>query len=123
MVIDKTKKAEILFEFGSMKNFLSHFFAGTIIDTVTLENKYTEVRDELTQPHEMETEWDNQADKFLEEGYTREDIRYHDTNEAMCVLHDEIIEKIACNLTKEYFDDNQEMIPYLIKFIEQNDYQ
>lgn len=122
MVIDKTKKAEILFEFGSMSKFLTQFFAGTIIDVVTLENKYIETRDELIEPHELETEWNVDADRFLEEGYTREDIRYHDSSEASASKHDEIVEKMACNLTKEYFSDNQEMIPHLIKFIEQYDY-
>jgi hypothetical protein len=122
MVIDKTKKAEILFEYGSMSKFLVHFFAGTIVDVVTLENKYKDCRDELIEPHQLETAWDTDADQFLDDGYTREDIKYHDASEASAAIHDEIVEKMACDLTKEFFSDNQEMIPHLIKFIERNDY-
>lgn len=123
MIVDKTKKAEILYEFGSIVKFLNHFFAGTIIDSITLENKYIECREELIEPHQLETAWEVDADRFLDEGYTREDIRFHDSAEASTFLHDEIVEKIACGLTKEHFSDNQEMIPYLVRFIEQNDYQ
>jgi len=120
MVVDQVKKAEILYEYGSMKDFLKDFFAGTTVDFIYLETQFIINKSEV-EPHTIRENWDdweNSEDDFLSEGYTRNDILYEDELEATLAIREESIEKVACELTKSYFHDNQEMIPYLVEYIE-----
>jgi len=50
MVVDQVKKAEILYEYGSMKDFLKDFFAGTTVDFIYLETQFIINKSEV-EPH------------------------------------------------------------------------
>jgi len=117
MVVDQVRKAEILYEFGSMQKFLKNFFSETSVDFAYLQIIYSAIKREY-EPHEVETNWESQEGEFLSEGYSRDDIRYYDDDEAHAAMRDEAFESMACNLTRDYFSNDQEMIPYLVKYIE-----
>lgn len=117
MVVDQVKKAEILYEFGSIQKFLKNFFSGTSVDFAYLQIIYSATKKEY-ESHEVETNWETREGEFLSEGYSRDDIRYYDDDEALAAIRDEAIESMACDLTRDYFSNNQEMIPYLVKYIE-----
>ncbi len=87
MVIDETAKACILFEYRSIENFICVYLK---------ENKFTK--------------------DVLDIIYLKRKIHLidEDTDETDD-QKDEILEYMACVLTKKLFENNQEMIPYLVR--------
>ena len=91
MVIDDTTKACILLEYGSVEKFICKYF----------NNYYT--RDDLVM------------------AYLKRRIELMDDDESSEDEDDqkyEIFEYMACDLTEKLFENDQEMIPYLVRALD-----
>ena len=91
MVINETQKACILYAYGSIENFLKSFskkfYTGEQLNSMYLE-KFADLTDDLNL-----------------------------TEEELDDMRDEAIESLACIMTKRMFNNNQEMIPYLVRYL------
>ena len=117
MVIDATKRLEILFEYGSMVEFLTRFFMGTVVNYDSLYHTHQTMLEHQIEDQYIREEWEIRKEEFLDAGYTKSDIIYESKDEAINSISDSILDDMAHGLAARYFQSNQDMIPDLIKFI------
>lgn len=118
VVIDNIKKAEILFEYGSIKNYLKDYFNETDYDELCIQDVFN-TKKETIEPYLIKSNWEEDKNKYLAFGYTKDDIIYEDYDEAYADLKDTFIEDLAILLDGMFFGGNSDMIKYLTEYIEE----
>jgi hypothetical protein len=118
--MEDDKKAKILLNDGSFIEFITKVLGKNNIQDFMVEEYFTEELTKQSQDYErafIASNWSEEAQDFIADGYSRDDIEYEDYEELDEDLTRDIILDITQYYLEKYFNNDNDMLDDMEKYV------
>lgn len=122
--MEDIKKAKILLAYGTLKDYFEHcansnYDLDLYINEIDIHHEAYEASQTQFEEAEIRDNWDDAENRayFIEEGYSRDDIKYDDWDEAGEDILEETAYNIAKDIAEKHFDSDMDMITAIQEYL------